>query len=368
MTTSVAQGQLPARGAGEPPGTGRDMGARSALGPDDTEGPAGAVESRPFDAGHLPILIQPRHAGASLSRCFDAIRFEVDRHLLTSGGLLFRGFDVGGVEAFRAFAAELGHPLLGYEFGSTPRSRISEGVYTSTEYPAHQHIPLHNEQSYSRRWPMKIWFYCALAAEHGGETPIADSREVYRRIAKAARERFVERGLMYVRNYGGGLDVAWQDVFNTESPAEVEAYCRANGIDCEWKEDGELRTRQIAQVAAQHPITGADCWFNQAHLFHVSALEPEVREALLEVVGPEDLPRNVYHADGSEIEPGLLEDVRSALAASMISFPWQSGDVLMLDNMLAAHARSPFRGRRQVVVAMAEPHAEPPRLRDLKGR
>lgn len=29
-------------------------------------------------------------------------------------------------------------------------------------------------------------------------------------------------------------------------------------------------------------------------------------------------------------------------------------DVLMLDNMLVAHARSPFKGQRKVVVAMAE--------------
>jgi len=39
-----------------------------------------------------------------------------------------------------------------------------------------------------------------------------------------------------------------------------------------------------------------------------------------------------------------------------IVFPWAEGDVLMLDNMLCAHAREPFAGPRKVVVAMARNH------------
>jgi hypothetical protein len=31
--------------------------------------------------------------------------------------------------------------------------------------------------------------------------------------------------------------------------------------------------------------------------------------------------------------------------------------VLMLDNMLMSHSRSPYVGDRQVLVAMAEPHS-----------
>ena len=97
-------------------------------------------------------------------------------------------------------------------------------------------------------------------------------------------------------------------------------------------------------------------WFNQAHLFHVSALEPAVREALVDAVGEENLPRNVYYGDGSVIDDATLAHVRLILERHKVVFPWRSGDVLMLDNMLAAHARSPFRGQRKIVVAMAEGH------------
>ncbi len=40
----------------------------------------------------------------------------------------------------------------------------------------------------------------------------------------------------------------------------------------------------------------------------------------------------------------------------MVAPPWQEGDILLIDNMLAAHARSPFTGPRKVLVAMADPH------------
>lgn len=306
----------------------------------------------------LPLLVRPRTAGIRLADVAEQLRDLAEQHLLQCGGILFRDFAVETPAEFKSFAAGFGQPLLSYEFGSTPRTKVEDGVYTSTEYPPHQSIPLHNEQAYTCEWPMKIWFFSALVAEQGGETPIADSRAIYRRIDPRIRRRFSEKGLMYVRNFGNGLDVPWSQVFSSEDSAVVEAYCRNHGIVCEWKDDGELRTRQICQAIAKHPVTQDWVWFNQAHLFHVSNLEPEVREALLDVLDPEDLPRNVYYGDGSAIEDAILEEIRSVLVEYTISFPWQQDDLMMLDNMLAAHARAPFKGPRKVVVAMAEPYSQ----------
>ncbi|XXZ41218.1 TauD/TfdA family dioxygenase [Sorangium sp. So ce327] len=308
--------------------------------------------------GRLPLVLSPARRGERIMSVFAELARHVDEHLLDHGGVLFRGFHVDGVAGFRELAAAFGHPLLGYEFGSTPRTKLVEGVYSSTEYPAHQHIPLHNEQAYSREWPMKIWFYCALAAEEGGETPIADSREVYRRVDARIRERFVRHGLMYVRNFGNGLDVPWPKVFETDDRAAVSAYCERHGIVCEWKDDGELRTRQTCQAVARHPKTGDMVWFNQAHLFHISGLEAEVREALLDVVSEDELPRNVYYGNGEPIEDSVLDEIRGVLDELKVSFPWETGDVLMLDNMLTAHARNPFKGPRKIVAAMAEGYSE----------
>jgi hypothetical protein len=94
-------------------------------------------------------------------------------------------------------------------------------------------------------------------------------------------------------------------------------------------------------------------WFNQAHLFHVSALEPATRTSLLAAVGEKNLPRNVYFGDGSTIPDEQLDMVRRAYDSATTAFPWQAGDVLMLDNRLVAHGRRPFTGDRKVIVAMA---------------
>jgi alpha-ketoglutarate-dependent taurine dioxygenase len=304
----------------------------------------------------LPVVIEARRRGDSLIEAGPWLRDEIASHLPVVGGMLLRGFDVAGVDGFRSFATAFGHPLLTYEFASTPRSTVSSGIYTSTEYPAHQHIPLHNEQAYTCDWPMKIWFYCVMPAKSGGETPIADSRRIYESMPDTIRKRFAE-GLLYVRNYGD-FDVPWQQVFNTGHRQEVEAFCAAAGIAWEWKPDGGLRTTQLCQGVERHPTTGEMVWFNQAHLFHISNLQAEVRETLIDIVGLEEMPRNVFFADGSPIEFDMLDTVRAVIADHTVVFPWLVGDVLMLDNMLVAHGRTPFQGQRKVVVAMAEPQGK----------
>ena len=68
------------------------------------------------------------------------------------------------------------------------------------------------------------------------------------------------------------------------------------------------------------------------------------------------MPRNPFFAVGSTMGDEIFDEVRAVLDAETVAFPWEEGDVLMLDNMLVAHARSPFKGPRKVIVAMAEPH------------
>jgi alpha-ketoglutarate-dependent taurine dioxygenase len=96
-------------------------------------------------------------------------------------------------------------------------------------------------------------------------------------------------------------------------------------------------------------------WFNHGTFFHVSTLDPETRLALLAQVGEADLPNNTYYGDGSPIEPEVLDHLREAYRRETVSFPWEAGDVLMVDNMLVAHGRSPFAGPRQILVGMSHP-------------
>ncbi|MEP6911126.1 MAG: TauD/TfdA family dioxygenase [bacterium] len=306
----------------------------------------------------LPLLIEPATSATDLIAWAKANLSEIKAWLNIHGGILFRGFNVTTTEEFERFIVAVSGNLLDYSYRSTPRSLVSGKIYTSTEYPAQQSIPLHNENCYARDWPMKIWFFSMQCARTGGETPIADSRRVYQRIPPRIRELFAQKGVMYVRNYGSGLDLSWEEVFQTTSKSEVESYCHSFGLDFEWLPEDRLRTRQVCQAVARHPHTGEMVWFNQAQLFHISRLKPEVREAMLTIFSEEDLPRNVLYGDGTQIDPNDLDQICAVYAQEEIAFPWHQGDVLMLDNMLAAHARKPFSGERKVVVGMAEPYSE----------
>ncbi|HJN91162.1 MAG TPA: TauD/TfdA family dioxygenase, partial [Dehalococcoidia bacterium] len=82
---------------------------------------------------------------------------------------------------------------------------------------------------------------------------------------------------------------------------------------------------------------------------------PEARrKRILAALKEEDLPRNAYFGDGSPIDDWMLDDIRDAFAEEKAMFPWQKGDVVMVDNMLAAHAREPFSGDRMIWIGMAE--------------
>lgn len=303
----------------------------------------------------LPLLVEPEIEGLKLAAWAEKNRETLDRHLAERGGVLFRGFAVRGEEDLQGVVQAVSGSLMEYTYRSTPRTRLSGRIYTSTEYPADQSIPMHNEMSYSAHWPMKIFFLCVVAAETQGETPIADSRRVYQRLDPALRERFAEKKVMYVRNYGEGVDLSWQDVFQTSDRAEVEAFCRDNDITCEWREGDRLSTRQVCQAVARHPRTGEWVWFNQAHLFHVSSLQPDVRAMLVEAFGEQGVPRTACYGDGSPIEESALDEIRGVYAEESVAFPWREGDLLLLDNMLVAHGRRPYTGKRRVVVGMSEP-------------
>jgi alpha-ketoglutarate-dependent taurine dioxygenase len=202
---------------------------------------------------------------------------------------------------------------------------------------------------------MRLFFYAEQPSPEGGMTPIADSARVYEAIPAAMREKFAAKKVMYVRNYGEGVDLPWQEVFNTTDRAGVEAFCAAEGIEVEWKGGDRLRTRQVCQAVARHPVTGKTLWFNQAHLFHVSSLDAEVAEALVEAFGEDGVPRNTFYGDGEPIEPEALAAIRAAYDTVQVAFPWEKDDVLMIDNMAVAHARTPFRGERRIRAAMTQP-------------
>ncbi len=229
--------------------------------------------------GRLPQVIRAAAGARALADWIQDHAQPLEEILHSIGGVLFRGFQVDDVEAFHEICARCIRGLMPYNERSTPRSEIGNRIYTSTAYPSDQTIVLHNEFSYAQAWPMRICFYALTPAEEGGETPIADARQIYAGIPADVRDAFERKGVMYVRRYGSGVDLSWQETFSTSDRAQVEEYCRENDIDFEW-DDTRLTTRQVRAAVARHPVTGETVWFNQAHLFHPSNLPADVYQAM----------------------------------------------------------------------------------------
>lgn len=307
------------------------------------------------DAG--PVLIDGKGTNAPLSEVIGPQLTTVRSLLAQHGALLFRGFPVASAADFHGAVSALSDDHLKYEYRSTPRSEVTERVVTSTSYPAALEIPLHNENSYHHQWPLTVAFCCLEPAAEGGETPIASMRAVSALAGQDLMDEFEARRVEYVRHYHEGVDLSWQSVFQTGERAQVDQYCAANGIRSEWLDNKLLRTSGTVQGTARHPVTGERVFFNQAHLFHVSSLGAMHAEALLAMYGIDRLPRHARFGDGAEIPGAALQHVRAAFQKSAVSFPWQQGDVLVLDNMAYAHGRRPFKGKRQVLAALMDTYS-----------
>ena len=298
----------------------------------------------------LPLLASPAGGEVDLTDWAGGNRDLVEERLSTHGAILFRGFGIGSVAAFERFASTLCGDLYG-EYGDLPREEEGRKIYHSTPYPPDKTILFHNESSHMPRWPTRQFFYCVLPSQSGGETPIVDGRVMLRTLPPELVRRFEEKGVVYLRNFTEGLDVPWQEFFKTDDRAAVEERCRAEGMELTWKGNG-LQTRQLCPAVTRHPRTGEAIWFNQLQLHHPACLEPEVRRSMLALFGEENLPRNVRFGDGTPIPDAVMDEISAHYWRNSVSFPWRQGDILMLDNMLVAHARNPYVGPRKIVVGM----------------
>ena len=131
----------------------------------------------------------------------------------------------------------------------------------------------------------------------------------------------------------------------------------ADGIECEWKEGGQLRTRQVRDAIRYHPVTNEPVWFNHAAFFHYSSQPEPNRSLMIAEYGVEGLPYNVTFGDGGQIDEKTIDILRDAYLAERVVFPWRPNDIMLLDNMSVAHAREPYEGDRRVLVAMTNPHS-----------
>jgi alpha-ketoglutarate-dependent taurine dioxygenase len=275
------------------------------------------------------------------------------------GAVVIRGLGLSDVSETSEIFAGLGGRLMADREAISARLSHSRGVYSSKRWLLHRPMCLHHERSYALEFPAVMMFACLTAPCGGGAALLADSACVLESIPAAIVERFEREGWILTRDYHAGLGASLEESFSTDNHTAIESYCRANAIECEWRADGGLRTRQHRPAVVNHPVTGRRCWFNQIAFLSEWMLDPEVHDYLVELHGPEGLPFNTYFGDGEPVSAEIVAAINAAYEHNTVSVPWRAGDLMLIDNIGTGHGRAPYKGTREVLEAMVAPtHAD----------
>ena len=324
-----------------------------------------------FGNNTLPLVIESKKKITSRENFFSKLeknREWVKKNLLRYGGILFRGFPLKGVDDFAESIKRIGLGVpIDYIGGDSPRIKIKEGVYTSTEAPPSFKIPLHNELSFVKYYPHHIYFFCEEPSLEGGATILGDARKIYQSINPEIRRKFQENGLKYVSHYYkksflidlvnrlGKGHKRWDDVFETESKKDVEKKCIHHEFVYKWLKNDWLEVSQIRPAVTDHPETHEKIWFNQAQLYDFNKRLlgfGKYLGAKILYLRPHTRLHEVFYANGTKIDTKTMNHIHDVLDQETVFFSWQKGDLLILDNILSMHGRAPFKGKRRILTCM----------------
>ncbi|MFJ8824032.1 TauD/TfdA family dioxygenase [Streptomyces sp. NPDC102467] len=281
----------------------------------------------------------------------DALRAAVATH----GSVLVRGLGLADPGAMAGVFRRLAQSLMADQEPFAPRRTYTEGVYSSSKWPPNQQMCMHHEMSYALEFPSMLLFACLEAPASGGATGVADAAAVLDALPAELTGRFEKEGWILARTYHDEIGASAAESFGTDDRDAIARYCRSHAIDFDWQSDGSLRTRQRRSAVIHHPADGRPVWFNQIAFLSEWTMEPEVREYLTDVYGPEGLPFTTRFGNGDPIGEDVIRTINEVYDAHTVREPWNSGDLLLIDNLRTAHSREPFDGPREVLAGLADP-------------
>ncbi len=312
-----------------------------------------ALLNAEFQPGKPPML--SAEAGGNAARWAAEHRNALRAFVAEHGSLLVRGLGLRDAAEAEAVFRQLGGGSLMTETEAfATRRRYAQGVYSSSYWPPNQPMCVHQELSYVLEFPSLMLFACLTAPTVGGATPVANAAAVLQALPAELVDHFERVGWLLIRNYNDEIGASIAEAFGTDDPRAVESYCRANAIKFEWQPHGGLRTWQHRSAVVRHPRTGQRCWFNQIAFLNEWTMDPELREYLVDVYGEDGLPFNTRFGNGDRIGADVIQLINEVYEEHTAREPWQSGDLMLVDNVRSAHGRERFEGPREVLVAMAD--------------
>jgi hypothetical protein len=270
------------------------------------------------------------------------------------GAVLFRGFPLKTAEDFDAFIAAFNLPNFPYKKSLSNAVRVNrtERVFSANEAPPNVQIFFHHEMAQTPIYPARIAFFCEMASEEGGATPICRSDVLYNRLS-AEFPAFIrdceQKGLKYTNvmpeanDANSGMGRSWKSTLEVETRDAAEARLRALNYSWEWLADGCLKATTPPLPAVMTTDSGRKAFFNQLIAAYCGWKDTR-----------NDPSAAIRHGDGTKLDGNAVR--RAIQLAEELAFDvaWQPGDAVLIDNTIAMHARRTFRGTRKVLASLME--------------
>ncbi|MET7311743.1 TauD/TfdA family dioxygenase [Streptomyces sp. NPDC005571] len=276
-----------------------------------------------------------------------------------SGATLVRGADITGAEGLAELAAGLGLTALDQLEPFAARQPLGHGVWSQPAWPSTSPMCMHNELGWQREPPPYLLVVCLQPADSGGRTGVADGRAVLSLLPDAMVQQAERHGWTLLRRYTGGLvGMDWQDAFPGLDMPAVEAYAKAEGIECEWG-PGSLTTRRTRPAVRATGTDGSPAWSNLLAFCSEWTMDPPVRDYLVTALGRQGLPFETSFGDGMPFTQADVDAASTAYDRAATQIDWRAGDVLLLDNVRTAHSTEAFVGDRRTAILHAGPASSP---------
>ncbi len=335
--------------------------------------------------GTIPFLVCPDTdllpTKQGLFQYIENNKTDLLKKLQEHGAVLFRGFQLKTPTDFEGVAKSFTPGLKNNYLGTSPRNKLTDFVYTASEFPPHYPVMQHCEMSFLPNMPRYIFFFCKQEALKGGETPLCDGRLVYNGLTENMRSEFATKGLTFTRNYGSPEQKKksvfelkpWDELFLTRVKSEVEKKCLDSGTTYHWLTKGRLRLYNHTTSFKQQPETGKWAWCNHLLSFHVRGALTEYKNIATyfpdkrakkyynrlklltwyqeKMRKPEQRPMHAQFGDGAEIPNQYIEFIQQLVWQNMYCLKWQKGDCVVIDNFTTSHGRLPYYGEREILVA-----------------
>jgi Taurine catabolism dioxygenase TauD, TfdA family len=238
-----------------------------------------------------------------------------------------------------------------------PRRHLGRGVYADYHWPPDRVLCPQHEQSYRLNVPRLVLLACLRPATEGGQTLLADSRRVLAHLPAGLVERLRRHGWLMVRTFRDRIGVPWRDAFGVADEVALAAALNRELVAHRWLHDGALRTVRLRPAIIHDPDTGEACWFNHAAFLNEWGLDPLERQVLREAFGADGLTLNSFAGDGTPLAADEVAAIDGVYERLSVPVPLAAGDVLVLNNILVAHGRRSYTGKRDVALAMGDPVA-----------